>query len=55
MVLGGIIPDQDREQLAEAGVAAILTPGAPEREVVDAVRHAIDAGAPPGPAEPPGG
>lgn len=42
VVLGGIIPDQDRDALFEAGVAAILTPGAPEGEVVAAVRSAID-------------
>lgn len=43
VVLGGIIPEQDRQALLDAGVAAILTPGAPESEVVAAVRQAIDA------------
>jgi methylmalonyl-CoA mutase C-terminal domain/subunit len=43
VILGGIIPDQDRQALTDAGVAAILTPGANEAEVVDAVRHALDA------------
>jgi methylmalonyl-CoA mutase C-terminal domain/subunit len=42
VVLGGIIPDQDRDRLLDAGVAAILTPGAPEAEVVGAVQDAID-------------
>jgi methylmalonyl-CoA mutase C-terminal domain/subunit len=46
VVLGGIIPDQDRAALAEAGVAAILTPGAAEDEVVAAVRGAIDTARP---------
>ena len=41
VVLGGIIPDQDRETLLQAGVAAILTPGAGETEVVAAMRDAI--------------
>jgi methylmalonyl-CoA mutase C-terminal domain/subunit len=41
VILGGIIPDQDREALAQAGVASVLTPGAGEAEVVDAVRLAI--------------
>jgi methylmalonyl-CoA mutase C-terminal domain/subunit len=31
---GGIIPDADREQLAEAGVAAVFTPGAPLDDIV---------------------
>jgi methylmalonyl-CoA mutase C-terminal domain/subunit len=43
VILGGIIPDQDRQALTDAGVAAILTPGANESEVVDAVRRALDA------------
>jgi methylmalonyl-CoA mutase C-terminal domain/subunit len=42
VILGGIIPDQDRQALTDAGVAAILTPGANEAEVVDAVRLALD-------------
>jgi methylmalonyl-CoA mutase C-terminal domain/subunit len=43
VILGGIIPDQDRQALTDAGVAAILTPGANESEVVDAVRRALGA------------
>ena len=35
---GGIIPDDDRRALAEAGVAALFTPGASTQEIVDWVR-----------------
>ncbi|HEV2368926.1 MAG TPA: cobalamin-dependent protein, partial [Acidimicrobiales bacterium] len=40
VVVGGIVPDVDRPKLAAAGVAAVLGPGASDREVVDAVRAA---------------
>jgi methylmalonyl-CoA mutase C-terminal domain/subunit len=32
---GGIIPDEDIEELKRLGVAAIFTPGAPLQEIVD--------------------
>ncbi|GAB3742007.1 cobalamin B12-binding domain-containing protein [Microlunatus parietis] len=35
---GGIIPDADRERLAELGVTGIFTPGASMAEIVDWVR-----------------
>jgi methylmalonyl-CoA mutase C-terminal domain/subunit len=35
---GGIIPDEDRHTLAQAGVAALFTPGASTQEIVDWVR-----------------
>jgi methylmalonyl-CoA mutase C-terminal domain/subunit len=41
VVLGGIVPDQDVPRLEEAGVAAILTPGASSDEVVAAVEGAL--------------
>jgi methylmalonyl-CoA mutase C-terminal domain/subunit len=47
---GGIIPDADREVLAEMGVAQVFTPGATMSEIVTWVRanvgsaHRIDAG-----------
>ena len=41
LIIGGIIPDQDVPVLQEAGVAAILGPGAPAEEVVAAVRAAV--------------
>jgi len=41
VIVGGIIPDQDLEPLAESGVAVILGPGASAEEVVKAVDDAI--------------
>lgn len=43
VILGGIIPDDDVEPLREAGVAAILGPGASSEEVARAVRDAVAA------------
>lgn len=43
VVVGGIVPDDDVPKLREAGVAAVLTPGATADEVVAAVRDAISA------------
>jgi methylmalonyl-CoA mutase, C-terminal domain len=40
VVVGGIVPEMDKERLALAGVAAVLGPGASEDEVVGAVRAA---------------
>jgi methylmalonyl-CoA mutase C-terminal domain/subunit len=41
LVIGGIVPDVDIPVLTDAGVAAILGPGAPAEEVVAAVRNAV--------------
>jgi len=43
VILGGIIPEHDVEEMTGAGVAAVLTPGATAGEVVAAVRDAIAA------------
>ena len=43
VIVGGIIPNADRVTLRNAGVAAILTPGASGQEVVAAVRSAISS------------
>ena len=43
VVIGGIIPDRDVAALREAGVAAILGPGASAAEVADTVRQAVAA------------
>jgi methylmalonyl-CoA mutase C-terminal domain/subunit len=43
VILGGIIPDHDAQEMYDAGVAAVLTPGATATEVVTAVREAIEA------------
>ena len=45
VVVGGIVPDADREALDQAGVAAVLGPGASAEEVVHAVQAAVDAAA----------
>ncbi len=41
VIVGGIIPEADREELTEMGVAAILGPGASDVEVAEAVREAV--------------
>jgi methylmalonyl-CoA mutase C-terminal domain/subunit len=45
VIVGGIIPDDDVQPLHEAGVAAILGPGASAADVAQAVRDAVAAGA----------
>jgi methylmalonyl-CoA mutase, C-terminal domain len=42
---GGIIPDADRSQLAEMGVAQVFTPGATMSEIVSWVRSNVRRGA----------
>jgi methylmalonyl-CoA mutase C-terminal domain/subunit len=39
---GGIIPDDDRQALAAAGVAAVFTPGSPLAEITDWLEAALD-------------
>ena len=41
VVVGGIVPDADRDTLAAAGVAAVLGPGASAEDVVTTVRNAV--------------
>ena len=43
VVVGGIVPNRDVDELLATGVAKVLTPGASADEVVAAVRDAIDA------------
>ena len=43
VIIGGIVPDDDIDQLKEAGVAAILGPGASAEEVAAAVRESVAA------------
>ncbi len=38
---GGIIPEQDAQQLKAAGVHALFTPGAPLSQIVDWVREHV--------------
>ncbi len=41
VVVGGIVPDEDVAPMLEAGVAAILGPGAPADEVAAEVRRVV--------------
>ncbi len=43
LIVGGIIPEDDRRKLLEMGVAAILGPGASDQEVAEAVHAAVAA------------
>jgi len=38
---GGIIPDEDKEELEKMGVAKLFTPGAPTEEAVEFLRRKI--------------
>lgn len=42
VVVGGIVPEPDVAKLLEAGVAAVLTPGASATDVAATMRRAID-------------
>ena len=42
VVVGGIIPAQHIQRLKDAGVAAVLTPGAPAEQVVAVIREVLD-------------
>jgi methylmalonyl-CoA mutase C-terminal domain/subunit len=39
LIVGGIIPEEDRDDLREMGVAAIFGPGTPMQETIDFVRE----------------
>jgi len=41
VIIGGIVPDADIEELTAAGVAAVLTPGATADQVVAAVAEVL--------------
>jgi methylmalonyl-CoA mutase C-terminal domain/subunit len=41
VIIGGIVPDQDVARLEEAGVAAVLGPGASAEQVAETVRAAV--------------
>ena len=38
---GGIIPDEDIEELTRMGVARIFTPGAPTQDIIDFIQGAV--------------
>jgi len=37
---GGIIPEEDRNELLKSGVAALFGPGATTKEIIEFIRHA---------------
>ncbi|WP_372909659.1 cobalamin B12-binding domain-containing protein [Salinigranum sp.] len=39
ILVGGIVPDEDREKLKEMGVAEVFGPGTPMQETIDFVRE----------------
>lgn len=41
VAVGGIIPDEDREELLKLGIAAVLGPGTSAEEVAASVRRAV--------------
>jgi methylmalonyl-CoA mutase C-terminal domain/subunit len=41
VILGGIVPDHDLEALSNAGIAAVLTPGATAEQIVAEVRAVL--------------
>jgi methylmalonyl-CoA mutase cobalamin-binding domain/chain len=47
VIIGGIVPNQDVDDLLTAGVAVVLGPGAPAEVVVNSVRDAIADRVPP--------
>ena len=42
VIVGGIIPDEDRDVLEDAGVDAIFGPGTPMEETIEFVRKNVD-------------
>ncbi|MEM9564122.1 MAG: cobalamin-dependent protein [Actinomycetota bacterium] len=43
VIIGGIVPDDDVQPLLDAGIAAVLGPGASAEEVAQTVRDAVSA------------
>ncbi len=41
VVVGGIVPKQDVEALMDAGIAAVITPGATADQVVETIRNVL--------------
>jgi methylmalonyl-CoA mutase C-terminal domain/subunit len=41
VVVGGIVPNQDVEPLKQAGIAAVITPGASADQVVETIRSVL--------------
>lgn len=45
VVVGGIIPQEDRQPLLDMGIAALLGPGASDVEVAESIHRAVGAAA----------
>jgi methylmalonyl-CoA mutase, C-terminal domain len=45
VILGGIVPDSDLDELSAAGISTVLTPGATAEQIVRQVTAALDAAA----------
>lgn len=45
VILGGIVPDSDLDDLAAAGISTVLTPGATAEQIVQQVTAALEAAA----------
>ena len=45
VVLGGIIPEQDRQPLADMGVTAVFGPGASTHDIVEFIRRGVHGAA----------
>ena len=43
VIVGGIVPDGDLDELREQGIAAVLTPGATAHQIVTEVAAVLDA------------
>ena len=43
VMVGGIVPDHDLDELTAAGVNAVLTPGSTAEQIIDEVRRVLDA------------
>ncbi|XVH30720.1 cobalamin B12-binding domain-containing protein [Haloferacaceae archaeon DSL9] len=41
IIVGGIVPDDDREELKELGVAEVFGPGTPMQETIEFVRENV--------------
>jgi methylmalonyl-CoA mutase C-terminal domain/subunit len=45
VILGGIVPDSDRDELAAIGISTVLTPGSTAEHIVEQVTAALEAAA----------
>ncbi len=41
VIVGGIIPESDKEQLCELGITQIFGPGAPTSAIVDFIKESV--------------